>query len=127
MSYTFDTVQVPRAKALVFAAVAALSCGFWAVAPARADDASSQVCLQSNLVDHTEILNRNQILFYMTGKKVWLNTLRAPCSIDRTDGFVWKSSIAQYCDNLETIKIIRTGQICMLGKFTPYEKTAKPS
>jgi hypothetical protein len=127
MSYTFDTIQVPRAKALAIAAIAALSCGVFAATPARADDAGSQICLQTFQIDHTEILNKNQILFYMNGKKIWVNTLPSPCSMDNTDGFVWRSSIPQYCDNLETIKIIRTGQVCRLGKFTPYEKTAKPS
>ncbi len=127
MSYTFDTIHLPRAKALTIAAIATLSCGLFAATPSRADDANSQVCVQSNLIDHTEILNKTQILFYMTGKKIWLNTLPSPCSMDNTDGFVWKSSIPQYCDNLETIKIIRTGQVCRLGKFTPYEKPAKPS
>ena len=127
MSYTFDTIHVPRAKALAIVAIATLSCGLFSAAPTRADDAGSQICLQSNLVDHTEILSKTQILFYMTGKKVWLNTLPSPCSMDNTDGFVWRTSINQYCDNLEIIKIIRTGQVCRLGKFTPYEKPAKPS
>lgn len=127
MSYTFDTIQVPRAKALAIAAIAALSCGLFAASPVRADDAGSQVCLQTFQIDHTEILSKTQILFYMNGKKIWVNTLPSPCSMDNTDGFVWRSSIPQYCDNLETIKIIRTGQVCRLGKFTPYEKPAKPS
>jgi hypothetical protein len=127
MSYTFDTIHVPRAKALAFAAVAALSCGLMAAGPARAADANSQICLDSNRIDHTEILNKNQIVFYMIGKEAWVNTLPSPCSMDRTDGFVWKSSIPQYCDNLETIRIIRTGQTCLLGKFTPFVKSPRPS
>lgn len=127
MTYTFDTIHVPRVKALAFAAIAALSCGFLATGTARADDANSQICLQSSQIDHTEIVNKNLILFYMNGKKVWANTLPAPCGMDRSDGFIWRNSLPQYCDNLETVKIIRTGQVCRLGKFTPYEKPAKPS
>ncbi len=95
--------------------------------PADADDAapakSSPVCLDVYRIDHTEILNDHQILFHMRGKQVWVNNLTNRCStLTRDEGFVWESRIAKYCDNLETIRVIRTGQVCMLGAFTPYEK-----
>lgn len=127
MSYTSNTALVPRAKGLLIATAAFVGLLGGTMFGTGVAYADPQICLQSNRIDHTEILSKTQILFYMNGKEVWLNTLPHPCSMDRTDGFVWKSSIPQYCDNLETIKIIRTGQTCMLGKFTPYEKPSKPS
>ena len=45
----------------------------------------------------------------------------------RQDGFAWDSVIPRYCDNLEIIRVIRTGEVCQLGAFTPYEKAASPS
>jgi hypothetical protein len=92
---------------------------------ARAQDPASSkpVCLDANRIDHTEILNSHQILFYMLGRKIWINNLTGDCStLTRSDGFIWESRIDKYCDNLETIRVIQTGQTCLLGAFTPYEK-----
>jgi hypothetical protein len=122
MCYTSNTTQVPRVKRLLIAAAASL--GLLGAGAACADP---QVCLQSFRITGTKILSKTQILFYTTGKETWLNTLPQPCSMDWTDGFVWQSDYPQYCDNLERIKIIRTGQVCMLGKFTPYVKATGPS
>ena len=58
------------------------------------DENGKPVCLEINRIDHTEVLNDHQILFYMYGKKVWLNTLTNRCTtLTRQDGFVWDSSL----------------------------------
>jgi hypothetical protein len=115
--------------ARVKTALLAISAAGLLAAPALAADAAGKpVCLEVNRIDHTEVLNSNQILFYMYGKKVWLNTLSYPCTtLTRQEGFAWESSIPRYCDNLEIIRVIRTRQVCQLGAFTPYEKPARPS
>jgi hypothetical protein len=90
--------------------------------------AAKPVCLDVDRIDHTEVLNNHQILFHMLGKKVWVNTLAYPCTtLTREEGFAWDSSIPRYCDNIEIIRVIRTGEVCQLGAFTPYEKTPGPS
>jgi len=100
---------------------------------ARAEDPAGAepkrpVCLDINRIDHTEVLNDHQILFYMNGKEIWVNNLTIPCrSLTRQDGFVWKSSVPQYCDNIESIRVIRTGEVCLLGTFSPYQKPPKAS
>jgi hypothetical protein len=127
MSYRFGGIVAARIKTALFAASAA---GLLAsAAPAlAADEAGKPVCLDVNRIDHTEVLNDRQILFYMYGKKIWLNTLGSRCTtLTRQEGFAWDSSIPRYCDNLEIIRVIRTGEVCTLGAFTPYEKPAKPS
>ncbi len=93
--------------------------------PATAEDmaAHKPVCLDVYRIDHTEILSNHQILFHMHGRQDWVNTLASPCAtLTREDGFIWKSRIARYCDNLESIRVIRSGEVCLLGAFTPYEK-----
>jgi hypothetical protein len=126
MPYSLDNKVAARIKASLLAVVAA---GLMSPAPALAtDEAGKPVCLDVNRIDHTEVLNSKQILFYMYGKKVWLNTLSYPCTtLTRQEGFAWESSITKYCDNLEIIRVIRTGEVCTLGAFTPYEKPAKSS
>ena len=121
MPYTRDNSLVPRIAATLFAAAAL----FASTGPAVADpdgDAKS-ICLKADEVDHTQVLNDRQILFYMRGKKVWLNTLAGRCAtLPIQDGFAWSSSFDEYCANVETIRVIRTGESCKLGEFTPYEK-----
>jgi hypothetical protein len=115
--------------ARVKTALLALSAASLLSAPVLAADAAGKpVCLDVDRIDHTEVLNDHQILFYMNGKKIWLNTLSNRCTtLTREDGFAWESSIPQYCENLEIIRVIRTGEVCTLGAFTPYEKPVRPS
>ena len=100
------------------------------VAPAALalDENGKPVCLEVNLIDHTEVLNDHQILFYMNNRKVWLNTLSNRCTtLTRADGFVWDSGLPKYCENVELIRVLRSHQVCQLGAFTPYEKQPKQS
>lgn len=128
MSYTSEKTSIPRNTMNLFAAALALAALAAPVSAFAADAAGKPVCLDVNRIDHTEVLNSHQILFYMNGKKIWLNTLANDCStLTRQDGFAWESSIPKYCDNLEIIRVLRTGQVCQLGAFTPYEKPSNPS
>ncbi len=128
MSYTSENTRVPRNRMSLFAVAAAVAALAAPVSAIAADAAGKPVCLDVNRIDHTEVLNSHQILFYMYGKKVWVNTLTNNCStLTRQDGFEWESGIAKYCDNLEIIRVLRTGQTCTLGAFTPYEKASNPS
>jgi len=55
-----------------------------------------------------------------------VNNLTVPCrTLTRQDGFVWRSGIPEYCDNVESVRVIRTGETCLLGAFSPYAKPPK--
>jgi hypothetical protein len=129
MTYTSDNSLVPRAKRILLA-LAAVAVSIAPVSAfAQAGEGHKPVCLQINRIDHTEVLNDHQILFYMIGKheghKVWVNNLTNRCTtLTRSDGFAWVSSVPQYCDNLEIIRVLQSGQTCTLGAFTPYEKAS---
>jgi len=123
MSYTSSNSFVPRMKASVFALAAILA----SAAPALADQSSSS-CLPADDVNHTQVLNDHQILFYMRNKKIWLNTLQARCvSLPIQEGFSFSSAFSEYCPNTETIRVVRSGEVCKLGGFTPYEKPVNHS
>jgi hypothetical protein len=129
MTYTSANSSVPRIKSILFA-VAAMAASVAPVAAfAQPADGHKPVCLQINRIDYTRVLNDHQILFYLIGKKdghkVWVNNLTNRCStMTSQDGFAWVSSLPEYCDNLEIIRVLRTGQVCTLGAFTPYEKAS---
>lgn len=128
MPNTLHTARVLRLEFSMVGAIGAIA-AFLSMAPAAfsAQDSSAgtskPVCLDVNRIDHTEVLNDHQILFYEYGKKIWVNNLPSPCrTLTRQDGWVWVSGLPKYCDNVELIRVLRTHEVCMLGAFTPYMK-----
>jgi hypothetical protein len=110
----------------------ALAAGL-AAGPASAQPASvsssGNVCLKTIQIDHTVVPNEHTILFYMKDHKVWQNTLKGgDCVGLRFNGFVYAPTPPdQICGNLQTIRAIQTGSVCMMGSFTPYEGQVMPS
>ena len=121
MSYTSIQSIVPRGKAALIAAAAF----FASTAPALADPAkqSSDVCIDATEIDHTHVLNNRQVLFYMKDRKIWLNTLRNICTtLPVQEAFVLPTGFSTFCANAQSITVLNTRQVCLLGQFTPYEK-----
>jgi len=104
-------------SALAAAAIAAC-----AASPALA----SPVCLWSYRIDHTSVLDSKNILFYMKDGKVWHNTLQNSCPSLNFHGFTMvMRGTDQVCSNQQSIKVIDSGEICMMGEFTPYAPPGK--
>lgn len=96
-------------KLAVLLAIAASSFSAAAAAP---------VCLNSYYIDRTTVVDAKTILFRMKNGTVWRNTLRTSCSGLRFNGFAYSLHTLEICDNLQTIHVLRTGEVCVLGKFT---------
>jgi len=60
------------------------------------------------------------IIFHMRDGSVWRNDLHGRCPDLKFNGFVWTihDPVAQVCENEQTIRVLRSGEICQLGKFT---------
>jgi hypothetical protein len=117
MSYTLIGGAIPRGMA----AFVALSTVLASAAPAVAQK-PEQVCIDATEIDHTHALNARQVLFYMKDRKVWLNTLKAPCaSLSLQEGFVLPTGFSTFCSNAQAITVLNTRQVCLLGEFTPYQ------
>ncbi|MGH6872171.1 MAG: hypothetical protein ACREHE_11755 [Rhizomicrobium sp.] len=87
-------------------------------APASAQ--ANQVCLRSNDIARTSVPDAHTILFHMKDGKVWKNTLAAGCPELRFNGFIYNADPSgEICGNLQTIRVIRSGAVCLLGPFTP--------
>jgi hypothetical protein len=85
--------------------------------------ARGPVCLASYQIDHTDIPNDNTILFTMRDRSVWKNSLPQTCVGLRLDtrGFTYEATdpgTDQICDNLVTIHLNTTHNVCLLGAFT---------
>ncbi len=95
---------------------------------AAQDDATDRPlhCLNMMRIDHTDILDSRHMLFTMTTKRLYLNTLPAGCAGMRPhDPYLTRTSLTQLCD-LDIITVLHQtgfgfmpGASCGLGMFQP--------
>jgi hypothetical protein len=89
-----------------------------AVMPA---EAAGKICLQTrNMRESTPQNDGTAITFKMNDGSVWRNDLRGRCPDLKFNGFVWtvRNPGGSVCENEETIRVLRSGEVCALGKFT---------
>ena len=83
-------------------------------------------CISSPRIDHTEVVDDHTILFVMSDRTVYKNTLVAPCLglTFGNNGFLYNSTPGggDICGNMQSIRMIGNGQICLLGAFTTVRK-----
>jgi hypothetical protein len=91
--------------------------------PAFADT----VCLQTIRIDHTSVKDSRTILFHMKDGKVWQNSLKNACPSLNFHGFIMniRGGADDVCSNQQSIKVIDSGEVCMMGDFTPYSPAPK--
>ena len=98
--------------------------------PAVANDSDAPgngVCLTVGQIDHTDIVNDSAIVFFMKDGKAYMNTMRIPCSsLKMEDGFAYTTDTAEVCSNSQTIRVLRSGNFCELGQFTPFTPPKVP-
>ena len=93
-----------------------------------AEVAGNGVCLQTSQIDHTDIVNDSAIVFFMKGGKAYMNTMRIPCSsLKMEDGFAYMADVPEICSASQTIRVLRSGNFCELGQFTPFEPPKLPA
>ena len=88
---------------------------------AMAQPARTPICLSTRSISQTSPSpDGTAITFRMTDGSVWRNDLRGRCPDLRWDGFSWTTSdpMARVCENEQTLRLMRTGEVCGLGKFT---------
>jgi hypothetical protein len=99
--------SVAAAAAFSFAALAGNGAG------------AATTCLWTRQIDHTHVVDRNTVLFYMKDGKIWRNDLKSPCMGLKLHGFSFTSASDEICSNAVGIRVIRTGEVCTLGRFSP--------
>ena len=91
---------------------------------AQAPQANPQpgpICLRSSLIDHTRALDDRTLLFYMKDNKVWISRMRTTCIDLKINGFIYVATPPEdICGGLQSIRVLRTGSVCILGRFEPY-------
>jgi hypothetical protein len=92
----------------------------------QADDPEEdgESCISANFIRQTRIIDDATILFYVTGSKIYRNTLPRQCTgLARAGGFSYRRSTSSLCSN-DSIQILeenaggyREGRSCGLGNF----------
>lgn len=82
---------------------------------------AATICLRTqDMVESQPAKDGASITFKMRDGSVWRNDLHGRCPDLRYDGFVWRILDASetVCEDIQSLRVLRSGQICMLGKFT---------
>jgi hypothetical protein len=78
------------------------------------------VCLWTNRIDHTSVKDARTIIFYMKNGKAWKNTLWSRCPGLLFSGFAYVTRDGRICSNMQSIYVLKTGGVCVLGNFTSF-------
>ena len=88
---------------------------------ARAEDEAHPACISSIRIDHTEVVDDSNILFYMRDRHIYRTTLVDRCVGLRNDprGFTYSPTDNNdaLCAKFMTIRLNSFSSICMLGPW----------
>jgi hypothetical protein len=102
----------------IILAVAALATMGALASPALA---AGKICLSTRHMESTTPKDDGTaITFKMRDGSVWRNDLHGRCPDLRFNGFAWtvRNPDGTVCEDEETLRVLRSGEICALGKFT---------
>jgi len=90
------------------------------LAVAAAPALAATTCIDTrNIKDQTVEGRGTALLFTMKDGTQYRNRLKGICPDLMFNGFVWtiRNPDNTVCDNMETIRVIRSGEICQIGTF----------
>ena len=90
---------------------------FLTVAPAIA---APPICIDTKQIDSSQQENNGKaILFKMRDGTEWRNTLKGACPDLVFNGYSWvvRNPDSTVCENTQSLTVLQSGQICVLGKF----------
>jgi hypothetical protein len=85
---------------------------------AVATPAAAKMCVQSRDILSTDSKDGKLMTFKMRDGSVLVNHLQGTCTDLRFEGFTWVlRGNNDICENQQSLKVLRSGQTCLLGKF----------
>ena len=100
-------------KTIIATAAAAIILA--AISPASA----ATKCVRARDIESATSKDGKLMTFKMRDGSVLVNHLQGICSDLRFEGFVWvlRGGDESICENQQSLKVLRSGQTCLLGKF----------
>jgi hypothetical protein len=86
-------------------------------APAWADN----VCINNRDIVSSDSKDGKTMVFKMRDGRTFVNHLQGACPDLKFNGFVWvfRSGDNQVCERQQSLRVLQSGQVCVLGKFDP--------
>ena len=86
-----------------------------------APESAATTCIDSRKIDSAHSDDGKTMIFKMKDGTTMVNHLQGVCSDLKFNGFAWtlRSGDTQICENQQSLRVIQSGQICVLGKFDP--------
>jgi hypothetical protein len=88
------------------------------LAAATIPASAANMCVRSRDILSTDSKDGKLLTFKMRDGRVLVNHLQGICSDLRFEGFTWVlRGNEDVCENQQSLKVLRSGQTCLLGKF----------
>ena len=82
--------------------------------------ASARVCLHIRALKGPHSDNGRTLIFKMRDGTTRVNHLQGVCNDLKFNGFAWTiHGPGQVCEGEQNLRVLQSGQICVLGKFDP--------
>lgn len=80
-----------------------------------------RICLETRQIVTSKSRDGRTMLFRMRDGRQYVNYLRGYCPGLKFDGFSWvlRSGDTQVCENAQSLRVLRSGEVCILGRFEP--------
>jgi hypothetical protein len=97
----------------------------FALAAAIATPAHALCVSERDIVNTTPSDDGKMLTLHLRDGRVLVNHLHGVCNDLRFNGFVWVlRGNNDICENAQTIRVLQSGQTCLLGKFDAATKPA---
>ena len=90
----------------------------FAAAPALAQ---SHVCINTRDIVSSKSTDGKTMVFKMRDGTILVNHLQGVCPDLKFNGFAWslRSGDTEVCENAQSLHVIQSSEVCVLGKFDP--------
>ena len=88
---------------------------------AAASPALAGVCIESRDIVSSKSTDGKTMVFKMRDGRTFVNHLQGVCPDLKFNGFSWvlRGGDTKVCEREQTLRVIQSGEVCVLGKFDP--------
>ena len=87
---------------------------------------AANTCLRTRDIVSTDSKDGKTLVFKMRDGRILVNHLQGICPDLKFEGFSWviRGGIDEVCENEQSLRVLQSGEVCVLGKFD--QPTVKP-
>ena len=80
---------------------------------------AANICLRTQDIVSTSSKDGKTLVFKMRDGRTLVNHLQGICPDLKFNGFDWvvRGGTEEVCENMQSLRVLQSGQVCVLGKF----------